>query len=129
MNVSRKRNRNSCKGISRAEALNCIPVKHFQVTETALDSGEMVIGYPVTARPWMVRFMKLTGKNLLPVQMRKLQLDELGTMVWSLINGQRCVSDIIRIFSETSQMHLKEAEVSVTRFLRELGKRGTIAFR
>jgi hypothetical protein len=38
---------------SRSEALACIPVKNRHVREQRLDSGELVVLYPVTVRPWM----------------------------------------------------------------------------
>lgn len=57
---------------------------------------------------------------------KKLQLDALGTEVWDLIDGRRSVRKIIQRFAETHRLHPREAEVSVTRFLRELGKRGLI---
>ena len=61
--------------------------------------------------------------------MRKLQLDELGTAVWGMLDGQKTVSQVIDQFSNLQKLHRREATVSVTLFLRELGKRGLIAMR
>ena len=60
---------------------------------------------------------------------RKLQLDELGTQVWDLIDGRITVQSLIQRFADNYQLQLKEAEVSVTRFLRELGQRGIVGLR
>jgi hypothetical protein len=38
--------------ISRAEALSRIPSKNTQIREAQSDSGEVVIHYPVTIRPF-----------------------------------------------------------------------------
>jgi hypothetical protein len=60
---------------------------------------------------------------------KKLQLDELGTQVWKLVDNRRTVREIVREFARSHQLMEKEAEVAVTRFLRELGKRGLIGLR
>jgi hypothetical protein len=62
-------------------------------------------------------------------QTKKLQLDALGTSVWDLVDGKRSVRRITQIFAETHRLENKEAEVSVTRFIRELGKRGLLGLR
>ena len=61
--------------------------------------------------------------------LRKTELDEMGSMVWGLIDGDRTVHDIIREFSEHYQLHPKEAEVSVTQFIRMLGNRGLVGLK
>ena len=56
----------------------------------------------------------------------RLQLDNLGTEVWKMIDGKRTVRDIVDAFAETHQLEGREAEMAVTQFLRDLGKRGLI---
>lgn len=68
------------------------------------------------------------GKTPKPVR-RKLQLDELGTWVWNCLDGHHSVEQIISKFAHVHQLHPKEAEVSVTQFLRALGQRGLIGMR
>jgi hypothetical protein len=58
-----------------------------------------------------------------------LQLDALGTAVWELLDGRRSVQQIIERFADTYSLHAKEAEVSVSQFLRELGRRELIGLR
>ena len=112
--------------ISRAVALERIPVKNVQITEDRLESGEVLIGYPVTIRPFLASLVKRFGGPEKQVQTKKLQLDNLGSSVWDLLDGQRSVRQLIRIFAETHQLQTREAEVAVTQFLRELGRRGII---
>ena len=95
--------------ISRAEALNRIPVKNIQITEERLETGEILIGYPVTIRPLFASLV-----------------DMLGSSVWNLLDGERSVRQLIQIFAETHQLQPREAEVAVTQFIRELGRRGLI---
>ena len=115
--------------ISRAEALNRIPSKNLQIREERLDSGEVVIHYPVTIRPFFAGLVKRFGGSAAQIQTRKLQLDQLGTSVWAMIDGNCSVRQLISIFATTHQLEAREAEVAVTQFLRELGRRGLIGMR
>ncbi|MGD2038762.1 MAG: PqqD family protein [Desulfobacterales bacterium] len=115
--------------ISRAEALDRIPVKNRQISENRLETGEVVIHYPVTMRPFFTGLAKRFGGREAQIQIKKLQLDELGTSVWNLIDGDRSVRQLVKMFAETHQLEIREAEVSVTQFIRELGRRGLIGMR
>jgi hypothetical protein len=115
--------------ISRADALKSKPVKNSDVRETQLAGGERLLTYPVTARPWFAGWFKRLGGAGDGIYFKKLQLDTLGADVWDLMDGQRSVRTIIEQFAVKHQLHRKEAEVSVTAFLRELGKRGLIGLR
>ena len=115
--------------ISRTAALNATPVKSREVDEVRLESGEVLLTYPVAIRPWLAGVIRRLGGPPAKIQKKKLQLDTLGTSVWDLLNGQRSVNQIIRRFAQTHQIHAREAEVAVTRFLRDLGRRGLIGLR
>jgi hypothetical protein len=112
--------------ISRAEALKCTPVISAHVVEDRLESGEVIIRYPVTIRPFFATLVKRFGGPENYIQTRKLELDKLGSSVWDLVNGKRSVRQLIQIFAETHQLQSREAEVAVTQFIRELGRRGLI---
>jgi hypothetical protein len=115
--------------ISRFEALNCIPVKNLQVRETRGEAGLILLCYPVEIRPWIAGLIRRFGGSSDDVRVKKLQLDELGTAVWDLLDGSRSVGQVIRHFAAMQRLHPKEATVAVTLFLRELGKRGLIGLR
>jgi hypothetical protein len=112
--------------LSRTDALCCIPVRNPLVMETRLDSGEMLLSYPVTIRPWFAGFLQRMKKKSELRRIRKLQLDILGSGVWDLVDGKSTVMEIIDSFAGLHQLYHKEAEVSVIQFLRELGRRGFI---
>jgi hypothetical protein len=112
--------------ISRADALDRIPVKNIQITEARLETGEAVISYPVTMRPFFAGLVKRFGGPEVQIQMKKLQLDELGTSVWDMINGKFSVRQLVERFAKTHRLEAREAEVSVAQFIRELGRRGLI---
>jgi len=115
--------------INRAEALESIPVKSTQITEARLETGEVVISYPVAMRPFFAGLLERFGGPQAQIQMKKLQLDELGTSVWDMINGKSSVRQLVEGFAKTHQLEAREAEVSVSQFLRELGRRGLIGLR
>ena len=112
--------------ISRVEALKCIPVISAEIVANRLESGEVVIRYPVTIRPFFASWVKRFGGPDDYVQTKTLELDELGSSVWDLMDGKRSVRQLIQIFAETHQLQFREAEVAVTQFIRELGRRGLI---
>ena len=115
--------------ISRAEALERIAVKSTQITEARLVTGEIVISYPVTMRPFFAGLVKRFGGPEVQIRMKKLQLDELGTSVWDMIDGKFSVRKLVERFAKTHQLEAREAEVAVTQFIRELGRRGLIGLR
>jgi hypothetical protein len=115
--------------INRAEALNSKPIKNSDVQEVHLDTGDVLLTYPIRVRPWATALIHRLGGSSSHVRRKKLQLDTLGAAVWRLIDGERSVKQVIKRFSEQHQLHRREAEVAVTQFLRELGKRGLIGLK
>ncbi len=112
---------------SRQAALDGIPVKNPEVREQELAEDELLLTYSVRVKPiFSGIFKKLSGRESSVIH-RKLQLDALGISVWNLLDGKRNVREIIGLFQNTHQLHAREAEVSVTQFLRELGRRELIA--
>ena len=113
--------------MTRLEALAYKPVKSTQITETRLETGEVVLEYPLAVRPLVAAVARRLGKSQQDLlQIKKLQLDVLGTSVWDLVDGKRTVRRMIQIFAETHRLEKREAEVSVTQFIRELGQRGLL---
>jgi len=112
--------------LTREEALACKPMKNHQVRETRLDGGEVRLSYPLAVRPWFVSVTRRMGVSSPNMLTKTLQLDQLGTTVWDLLDGEHTVRNIIVLFGEQYKLQQREAEVSVTQFLHSLGKRGLI---
>jgi hypothetical protein len=114
------------QSLDRTEALACIPAISPTVSWQVCDTGEVHIEYPFSITPLLRSIFNRfnSGKN--EKMTRKLHLDEMGSVVWQTIDGKKCVRDIIRDFAAASTITNQEAELSVTAFLRELGKRGLI---
>ena len=124
MKVFRKKS--GASHLSRTEALEYTPVKSRQISEIRLESGEVVIEYPLIVRPWIAAVARRLGGPQDRKQTKKLQLDAMGTSVWDLVDGKRSVRMIIQIFAKTHRLENREAEVSVTSFIRQLGQRGLL---
>ena len=113
----------------RAEALACIPQIVPTVSSRETASGDILIEYPLTLKPLLQAIFNRFNGGKTEQLTRKLQLDNLGSKVWRLIDGKSSVSRIISSFAASSTFSLQEAEQSVTAFLRELGRRGIIVLR
>ena len=116
----------SASQLTKRQALTLTPVKNIESSEITLDSGVVVIHYPVTMRPWMAKWMRRFKGSSPQTGSRKLQLDSLGTEVWEMIDGKKTVRKIVGAFAQAHQLEEREAEIAVTQFLRDLGKRGLI---
>ena len=112
--------------LNRTDALSCIPEKSVHVEEIPKESGALVLSHGVAYRPLFLKVRRLVGRTGATTFTRKVELDLLGAQVWHLIDGERDVFDIIRQFAANHGLDIKEAEVSVTLFLRSLGKKGLI---
>lgn len=55
-------------------------------------------------------------------------LNEVGTRIWSLIDGKRSVSDIIGIIVKEYEVDYKIAETDVISFLKDLNNKGVIDY-
>jgi hypothetical protein len=112
--------------IGRTEALACIPAISPAVSWQVYDTGDVHIEYPLAIKPLLRSIFNRFNNGNQEKLTRKLQLDTMGSIVWQNIDGKKCVRDLIRDFAATSTVTNQEAELSVTTFLRELGKRGLI---
>jgi hypothetical protein len=89
-----------------------------------LDSGEVQVVLP--------RRRDAMGKLLSSVfyvpASKPVNLDVVGARVWQLCDGEHTVNDIAEALMEEHNLHRREAEVSLTEFLKMLGKRNMVAF-
>ncbi|MFP7754620.1 PqqD family protein [Thermodesulfobacteriota bacterium B35] len=121
----RKRNQPS---IPRQQALACIPVRNPEAGQHRNDEG-ILLSYPVEVKPWFQGIFRRVAARSSPVIVRKLQLDAMGGSVWEMIDNRRSVREIAEIFARRNGLGSREAEIAVSAFVRELGKRGLVALR
>jgi hypothetical protein len=114
--------------ISRHEALQCTPVVNTSVHFSELDSGLILLEYPLPMKPFFLSLFRRFQQSY-EYPTKKLELDEMGSIVWKYIDGQTTVHTMIDKFAGLYKITRDEAEQSITAFLVELGKRGIIAMR
>jgi hypothetical protein len=117
------------KGLTRTEALASIPQISPSVTWEILKNGDILIEYPLNIKPFFIQLTSRFHKGQEQRTTKKLQLDSMGSSVWQMFDGVKEVKTIIRQVSDQSGLSLQEAEISVTTFLRQLGRRGLILIR
>ena len=115
--------------MTRESALRCVPVKNRDIKELRLDNGTVRLCYPLQFKPWLAELRRRFGPPQAVAPEKQLELDELGTLTWDLMDGRLCVADIVRRFSRQTRVHSKESEAAVAQIFRELGKRGIIALK
>ena len=59
---------------------------------------------------------------------RKLVLDEMGSFVWRQCDGEHSVQDLVAELVRQYRLSQREATVSLTTYLRTLGRRNLVAF-
>ncbi|EPR44133.1 hypothetical protein dsx2_1877 [Desulfovibrio sp. X2] len=105
-----------------------VPVRNREVREQSSPDGT-ILSYPAAVNPWFGRMARKFGLWDGKPLSRKLQLDSMGTTVWAWIDGSADVRELSRRLAAHYGVTGREAEASMTAFLRELGKRGILAFR
>ena len=126
MKLFSSNNKAAMPSLSRQEALQCIPVIHQSIRSSTAADGNVLLEYPLPLRPLFQALLQRFQKDY-SQPTKKLELDEMGTMVWMMIDGKTSVKTMVNEFTRLQGITLEEAEKSVTSFLAELGKRGIIA--
>ena len=112
----------------RSRALACTPIRNPEVEEQQI-SGGILLRYPVEIKPWFQSIFKRLSNRDSNIIMRRLELDALGSSVWEMVDGRQTVAEIAEQFRIDHQLGTREAELSVTGFLKDLGKRSLIAMK
>ncbi|MFW2367515.1 MAG: PqqD family protein [Desulforhopalus sp.] len=117
------------KGPTRTEALAGVPEISPAINWETVENGEILIEYPLPLKPFFIQLVSRFRKTREQKLTKKVQLDTVGSLVWQMFNGENDVKQIIYAVSKEKRLSLHEAEISVTTFIRELGRRGLIHIR
>lgn len=82
------------KDRDKINLLDAIPIRSAHIV-TEWEDGMAVLVYPRFKRAWMRRFFLFKGMS----PHIRVRLEEHGTMVWNLIDGQRKVADIVALLA------------------------------
>lgn len=110
--------------LAREHALRLYPLRNPAVRYETRDNGCIVLIVPVRPRGLMKLFQRLFK---LPREHR-IELDETGSTVWNLCDGQHSVESMVQKLTRQYKLERREAEYALFAFLDTLARRGFIAY-
>lgn len=112
--------------LTREQSLASKPVRNPGVKWKKAETGEVVLEFPVKL-PRRIRFAAwLIGKKKDEKPTRKIELDEVGSLVWEACDGETTVANLVRKVAKAYKLPRKESEHSTTLFLKMLAERGVL---
>jgi len=106
------------------QVLSSRPVRNPELKIEPTEKGGLKV-YLKRSTAWWVWVLAV----LFPIpRERMVELDEVGKQVWELCDGKNTLQDMIEIFRREHKLTRAEAEWSLRTYLRDLGKRGMVAF-
>jgi len=69
----------------------------------------------------------LLGAVFMVPKEKKIALDKIGSLVWSMCDGSNTVRDIAEEIARRFKLHRKEAQMSVIKFIDSLAKKRLVA--
>lgn len=112
--------------LTKDEALAARPVISGAVRVVEGDGGMIRLDYPLVLPRWLAGLLPVGRVATLR---RTLELDAMGSFVWSRIDGARSVGQLAALVSEHYRCLPREAEEAVAAFIRELGRRHILGLR
>jgi len=110
-------------GIESSEFLLAVPHCNEAAKVTHRGSGEFLVAVPMRRPRWLVPPISW----ILPYSShRRVLLDAAGAAVLKMCNGKNSVETIIEKFAAENKLSFREAQLSVTQFLRQLTQRGLV---
>ena len=110
--------------LTREQAMGAYPVRNPALQWKVNEGGNVVVVLP---RRGDIQGKALGWLFMVP-ESKPIELDEVGTDVWHCCNGDHTVSELVALLAGKYKLNKREVEVSLTEYLRTLGKRGMIGF-
>ena len=97
-----------------------VPVRNHALTVERNERGEAVI----VIRHKRAGLRRILARILaVPLTDKRIELDEPGTFVWDMCDGEADIATIVRRLAKRYKLERKEAEVSVLSYLRQMTRR------
>ena len=110
--------------LSRVQSLGARALRSGAVRVVRNADGVATLYVPFRASPLVERLCRWFK---VPPSDAKFELDEVGTFVWDLCDGALPIREMVERVAARYKLSRKEAEASLTIFLRNLVRRGLIA--
>jgi hypothetical protein len=110
--------------LTRRQALSAWPVRNQAFEARRTREGETEITIP-RRNDWLG---KLLAFLFFVPRERKVVLEPIGSEVWDLCDGKHSVSEIAEALMKKHKLDRREAETSLSEYLRRLGRRRLVVF-
>jgi len=111
-------------GLTRDQAMSAWPVRNPSLTVHESEDGLVAVELP-RRKDWVGNAL---GFLFFVPDSKPVQLDEVGSFVWKLCDGEHTVNEMAVALAKEYKLNRREVDVSLTQYLQTLGKRGMIAF-
>ncbi len=112
--------------LTREDSLSAVVVPNRQLRIERNAEGVVTLYAPFHAAAFVERIARWLGASERAGE-AKIELDEVGTFVWDLCDGRLTVREMVASLAEKYKLNRKEAEASLTAFLRSLAGRNLVA--
>ncbi|GIV06965.1 MAG: hypothetical protein KatS3mg017_0167 [Fimbriimonadales bacterium] len=116
--------RNAPPQVDRRQVLRLYPLRNAAVRYEQSEDGIYTLIVPLQPRGlfgWFSRIFKLPHEH-------RIELDDIGSLVWTLCDGQHQVDAIAQRLTQQYKLERREAEYALFAFLNTLARRGFIAY-
>jgi len=107
----------------RRQSLAAIPLRNSGLSVSDTDDGNVRLRIP-RKNAWWVKVLDFI---LTIPGGRTVELDEIGSKLYRMCDGETTVDEIIRRMARDLKLNKRESELSVVKYLKMLAKRGIIA--
>ena len=107
------------QSLSRQQALAVTPIRNQRLTWKEVGGGDVLLTIPRRAD----RLGRAIGFIFKIPNHKELLLDEVGGKVWELCDGKNDIGAIVAETSRRYKLNKREAEVSVTTYIKMLAER------
>jgi len=122
--------------LSRSEFLSLRPVRSPIVEWEKNEKGEIKLVIPLRKIEEKMKDRKKEKKRRVTIfsrlfpepEEKRIQLDEIGSIVWELCDGEKTTKEIVDFLCQKYKLLQREAEISLSSYLNSLAKRGLIGF-
>ena len=119
-----QRPQSDCSAVAAKEVLATVPFRNEAMEIKRRKDGGLLASVPIRKPKYLIPPLRW----IIPFSdRRRIELDTLGACVLDLCDGRRTIEAIIERFAADHKLSFREAQLSVTPFLKQLAERGLVA--
>ena len=110
------------RALTRPQALAVVPVHNSSLSWEKVEGGEIALRVPRRSDG----LGRIMARMFRVPEHKEILLDEVGASVWEMCDGRHDIGGIITETSKKYKLNRREAEVSVTTYIKTLAERRLI---